>query len=157
MRISRLFPAIGLCGLVACGDSAPTAPTSVPPPALGPRSGTWVGTLTDRVNGMGTVTLQLEDRPLDPSRSLLGGTWSASFPEVTRVEAGTIGGTSSGTTISVLLSPLTRPTCSPPAAFPSLAGSFTLTLDETGGLMTGSSLYADCDIGVTGRAELTKR
>ncbi|MFN2444141.1 MAG: hypothetical protein ABR606_00910 [Vicinamibacterales bacterium] len=157
MRISRLIPAVALVAAAACGDSTPTTPTPVPPPALGPRSGTWLGTLADRVNGTGTVTVQLEDRPLDGSRSLLSGTWTASFPLVARVDGGTVGGNGTDATVSVVLSPSTRPACTPPMFLSSLTGSFTLTLEGTGGRMTGSSLYAACDGGVSGRAELTKQ
>ncbi len=154
-RFPHLLFAVTLVTAGACGDSSrPTAPT--PPPALGERTGTWVGTLTDRLNGTGSIRLLLEDRPVGSGHSFVGGTWSASFPQAARNDAGTFGGAISGSVVSLLLTPTTPPVCGP-GFLSSLAGSFSLTLHAGSTSMAGSSSYITCNESADGRVELTKQ
>jgi hypothetical protein len=141
---------------VACRDSSgPTGPTP-PPPAVGELTGSWVGTLTDRLHGTGSVRLLLEDRPFGPGQSFLTGAWSASFPQVDRSHGGRFAGTTAGSDVSLHLVSTSRLPC-PPGFLSDLPASFLLTLQAGTPTMMGMSRYFACNEQADGRVELTKQ
>jgi hypothetical protein len=150
MRPSALLACLLLCA--GCGDDSPTAPSA--PPPTGARSGAWVGTLADPVNGTGTLRLDLEERVGDGA-SLLGGTWAMAFADAQRNARGSLSGLVTGTQMTVLGSTEPPPACPPvPFATPGLLSvSATFTSTE----LTGSYRFSTCTESTTGTIALRRQ
>lgn len=149
--MTRLVTLIALVTALGCAsDAPPTAPS----PAPGANSGTWVGTTSDSLNGAGTLRLELTELTVDVSRSLLGGTWRAEYPD--GGATGTVAGLRNGAAIDVVLEPSTLRPC-PPALFPSRAGAYSVTLTVGAGTMAGAYNYQSCDGVVPGTLSLERR
>lgn len=141
--------------LTACGAGAAGSPTA--PSGAGPRSGTWLGTLTGPDDVAGTVRLTIEERRIDDVRSLVAGTWSATYQDASRNGAGTLGGTITGAAGSLLLAPFTPPPCAS-GPFASAVGSYSapqLTISNAS--IHGPYSQATCAGSLTGTLTLAKQ
>jgi hypothetical protein len=140
----------------ACASSSPTAPTG--PAASGPRTGVWSGTVSDPVNGTGTIRIELSDYPLDNARSLLSGTWSTAHTDATKNGSGALSGTAMGATVALAMNPSTPPPCPPGTLFGAAAGSYISTaLSQGATAITGSYLFTTCDGSASGTLDLRKQ
>lgn len=157
---TALVVSLSLVALLATAcSSAPTAPS---PPEfvlpIGPRTGTWTGTLTDASNGQGRVSVTLQDTPV-AGESVLTGTWSATFANAARNASGDVSGSiSTGGAIRLFLTRRPALTCANGASGASAAGSFlgdVLSLTSTA--VTGSYTYVECTGSVPGTLTLTKQ
>jgi hypothetical protein len=149
--------ALTLCAVLAAacgsGGGSPTAPSA--PPATGPRSGVWQGTLTDDTGVAGTLRLTLEERSVDASSSVVSGSWSTIYQDTARNGSGTVLGTITGSVGSLLLTSSTTATCSGP--FPAAIGSYNaprLTVSNVS--IEGPYSLALCTGTAPGRLALTK-
>ena len=118
------------------------------------RTGAWVGTLADSVNGTGTLRLDLEERVGDGA-SLLSGTWAMAFADAQRNARGSLSGLVTGTQMTVLGSTEPPPACPPvPFATPGLLSvSATFTAIE----LTGSYRFSTCTESTTGTITLRRQ
>lgn len=157
---STLALSLSLATLLATAcSSAPTAPT---PPEfvlpVGPRTGTWTGTLTDASNGQGRVSVTLQDTPM-AGESVLTGTWSATFVNAARNASGDVSGSvTAGGALRLFLTRRPALTCTNGASGAAAAGSFlgdVLSLTSTA--VTGSYIYVECTGSVPGTLTLTKQ
>jgi hypothetical protein len=159
MRTSSVVAAgLWLLFSAAC-SSSPTAP-SQPPFSVpsGPRTGSWIGTLGDPLNGQGQLSVTLADTPI-AGESVLTGTWTATFPNAARNASGDISG-SIATAGGIRLFLTRRPplTCGNGAPPPLAAGSFFGdVLSLTGNTITGTYTYVDCTGSAPGTLTLTKQ
>lgn len=126
MRRLASVAAAGFLAACAQGSTPPqnalTVPTAPTPTTV------YAGTITDSVGGSGSVTISLQS-----SGSIIGGTWTAAFPEQktwTRVVTGTVNGSSVTATAADCVESDTS-TC-----FPDCRQVFTGTLTATA--ITGS-------------------
>lgn len=141
---------------VACASSSPTGPTG--PAASGPRTGVWSGTVSDPVNGTGTLRIELSDYPLDSARSLLSGSWSTAYADATKNGSGSLSGTATGATIALAMNPATPPQCPPGTVFRAAAGSYLSTaLSQGATTIAGSYLLTTCDGSASGTLDLRKQ
>jgi hypothetical protein len=142
-----------LLPVIACTrSSTPTGPSRT-----GPRTGTWSGSITDSLNGTGTIRVVLEDHSVDNVRSLLTGTWTTSFTDAAKNAAGSLSGTAAGSSGTLSLVPTRPPECSRPIAFPGAVGSYIVpALTVSANQMTGAYVLATCDGSVAGTLELRR-
>ncbi len=138
--------------IVACSDDSPTAPTG--PPASGPRSGAWVGTIVDPANGSGTLRLDLGERVVDSSTSVLSGPWSMSFADSQRNARGTLSGLATGTQWAALGATDPPATC-PPGPFAS-PGTLSITATASTTEITGTFVYSVCTTTLSGPVALRR-
>jgi len=158
MTVSRFAPWLavltaGATVLAACGagSATPTAPS-----AAGPRSGVWRGTLNDANGPTGTLRLTLDERQVDATRSLVSGTWTASFEDRSRDGAGTLSGVITNAVGSMMLVPTTPHTCD--RVFAVTAGTIsTPQLAISARSMEGPYSQALCPGTATGTLTLTKQ
>ena len=144
----------GLTMCLGCSDS-PTAPTSGPDP--GPRTGTWLGTLTDGANGIAPLKVELRESPIG-DLGLLGGAWMATFATGATATTGDLTGTITGTTVQLTLRRAVPVTCPVPGPLPALNGSFVaLNLTLAGASISGPYAYQACGAPVSGMLELRKQ
>ena len=141
-----LFICAAVFASYGCGATgSPTAPSG-----QGPRSGMWQGTLVDLNDVAGALRLTIEERRIDDSRSLLSGTWSATFQDGSRNGAGTLSGTITGTTATLLLTPSTPPACAS-GPFAATIGSYSAPqLTVSGASIQGAYSQATCTGAVSG-------
>ncbi|MBP7775846.1 MAG: hypothetical protein KA371_01810 [Acidobacteria bacterium] len=148
--------ALVICAVAfaACGSGAgsPTAPSGA-----GPQSGTWLGTITDLNNVVGTLRLTIDERRIDGSRSLVSGSWSATFQDASRNGAGTLGGTITGATGTLLLTPVAPPACAS-GPFASVIGSYSAPqLAISSAAIQGPYSQSTCTGSLTGTLTLSKQ
>jgi hypothetical protein len=149
MRPSALLAFLLLCA--GCSDDSPTAPSG--PPANGPRSGAWVGTLTDPVNGTATLRFDLVEQ-MDGGVSLVGGTWAMAFADPQRNVRGSVSGLLTGSRWEALGS--TEPPIScPPAPF-TFPGLLSVTGTFTSSELTGTLRYERCTVSESGAISLRR-
>lgn len=140
----------------ACNSSSPTSPSG--PTANGPRTGVWVGTASDPVNGTGTLRLELNDHALDDARSLLSGTWSTSYADAAKNGRGPVSGTATGATGALAMNPAVAQQCPSGTVFGGAAGSYVSTTLSIGSTtITGSYLLTTCTGSATGTLDLRKQ
>jgi hypothetical protein len=149
MRRTCLAILFAAAPVLGCGDESPTAPSRTPTTI----SRVWAGTLSDDLNGAGT--LRVEGSGAGPA---LLGTWTAQFPASTKSGQALINLSPLPTTggFAFILNPTARPTCSDPLFGP-LAGSFLLQLTGTENALSGTAIYYDCTRVYPGRVELTRQ
>jgi hypothetical protein len=156
-RVAVLHAAWLATALAGCQDSrrdAPTAPT-VPQPTL---SGRWAGVVANPLTGAGRLSLTIDERPVDTTRSALLGTWRVSFDRSAESKEGTISGFLSLSVAEINLYVLPRQTCSPAVLPFSIAGdSFALRVETTPALMTGTATYFACTEASDGTVELSRQ
>jgi hypothetical protein len=144
------LPAVIACAAVVvtsgCSDKSPTAPSS------GPRTWTWVGTISDAMHGSGQVTITASG-----ASSVVLGTWVVRFSG--RETSGQVIGDLSkiGTAQPVFLMNPDVPLSCPNFPSASITGGFWLELSGSEASMSGTSRYFSCDALVEGRAELTRQ
>lgn len=154
-RFTWRLAALTTCAVVlaACGaDSVtPTAPSST-----GGRSGVWLGTLHEVSGITGSLRLTLEERQVDARRSLITGTWTASYEVRSRDGSGTLTGTITDAIATLLLTPSTPGECD--QVLPVAAGTYStpqLTVSATS--IQGAYSQLLCAGTATGRLTLTKQ
>jgi hypothetical protein len=142
-----------LLPLMAC--TRPSTPTG--PSPTGPRTGTWSGSITDSLNGTGTIRVVLQDLSVDNVRSLLTGTWTTTFADAAKNASGSLSGTATGSSGTLSLVPTRPPECSRPIAFPGAVGSYIVpALNVSANQMTGAYVLATCDGSVAGTLDLRR-
>lgn len=137
-------------GSTAC-DSSPTQPSDTS------RSGVWTGTVTDSVNGAGTLRVVLEERRIDAQNSFWTGTWTTTFPVVANNGSGTLVGGVTGTKAMLSLTPTQATTCPNPSPFQVGVGNYTapdLTADAA--RISGPYQFASCTALVSGTLDLRR-
>ena len=102
-------------------STTPTAPTPGIP--RGPRSGTWIGTVTDPANGNGALRVDLDELVIGEAQSVLNGTWTTTFSDATKNGAGEVAGSISGTTAQLILRRAVPLSCANPGLVPAVYGS----------------------------------
>lgn len=148
--VATLGAAMGL----GCRDS-PTAPT--PGPGAGPRSGAWLGTLTDGANGTGPLTVEFRESTIG-DLGLLGGAWTATFAGGAVNATGDLSGTIAGATVQLTLRRAVPVSCPMPGPLPALNGSFVaLDLTLAGTVISGPYTYQSCGPPVAGWLELRQQ
>lgn len=151
MRCSRRFAATVLAvtlSLSGCGTS-PTEPT-----ASG-WGGVWTGTLSDSVNGIGTLRVVLDDHRIDDTQSFWTGTWAATYTSRGDTASGLLAGGVNGAIAMFSLSPASPRSCTPPVTFPSAVGAYQLTnVTATSAGMRGAYLLSTCTGSIDGQLEL---
>jgi hypothetical protein len=154
-RFTRHLAVLTTCAvmLAACGAASltPTAPSST-----GGRSGVWLGTLNEVSGATGSLRLTLEERQVDTRRSLITGTWTASYQARSRDGAGTLTGTITDALATLLLVPSTPVECD--QVLPLAAGAYStgsLTVSATS--IQGPYSQLLCAGTVTGTLTLTKQ
>lgn len=140
-----------LITLPACGDDSPTSPS----PTLGPRTGTWVGPVNDPLNGSGTLRAEITELTIDASRSLIGGSWTATFADSSRNAAGNIGGIRSAGALSITAFPATTPSCTPAPQVTTGAYSIEASFSATD--ITGTYRFSSCTDSVSGTIALRRQ
>lgn len=167
----RLAPIVAvIVSLAGCGGgsrSLPTSPTlselrrtttiSTPTPTTpttssGSPAGTWSGSITDPVSGVGTVQLSLTEVP---PNSLLGF-WSVDFRNPDSATGTAVGSlASSGYAIAMNVQP---PPCAPGSGGPALIGFTLVNIIVTSTRLTADSLRISCSATSLGPAiSLSKR
>jgi hypothetical protein len=142
---------LSLTVLPACGDDSPTSPS----PTFGPRTGTWVGPVSDPVNGSGTLRAEITELTIDASRSLIGGSWAATFAESSRNAAGNIGGIRSADELSITAYPATAPSCTPAAQ--ATPGAYLIEASFSATEITGTYRFSTCRDSVSGTIALRRQ
>ncbi|MCC6987394.1 MAG: hypothetical protein IT181_00250 [Acidobacteria bacterium] len=153
-RFALRLAATTVCGaiLASCGGqgATPTAPSST-----GTRSGVWQGTLNEASGTTGTLRLTVEERQVDARRSLLTGTWTASYQDRARDGAGSLTGTITDATGTLLLVPSTPGACD--RVLLAAAGSYSASeLAISAASMRGAYSQLLCTSTITGTLSLTK-
>ena len=150
--LNTLITLLALSAATGCSKS-PTAPTPGLP--SGPRSGTWVGTLTDPSNGSGAVRMQLDELATGPGQSFVSGTWSATFGDASNNATGSVTGAITGPTGQLSLQRTVPLACASPGPTAFLSGSFfAQTLSVGAATMTGDYQFQACSGVVNGRLDL---
>ena len=154
MRSLTALAAMLVLALSPGCSTTPTTPTpSVP---RGPRSGTWVGTVTDPSNGSGVLRVQLEELVLGNTQSLLNGTWTAAFSDATKNGSGDVSGSVTGTAVQVTFRRSVPLTCANPGPVAAVYGSyFSLNLAVAGSTISGPYNFQTCTTAVSGALTLT--
>ncbi len=135
-------------------STTPTAPTLGVP--RGPRSGTWVGTVTDSSNGSGALRVQLEELVIGNAQSLLNGTWAATFSDASKNGGGDVSGSIFGNMVQVTFRRAVPLSCANPGPIPAVYGSyFSLDLAIAGTTISGPYNYQTCTAAVSGALTLT--
>lgn len=154
-RFTLCLAVLTVCGafLASCGDqrATPTAPSGT-----GTRSGVWQGALNESSGTTGTLRLTLEERQVDTRRSLVTGTWTASYPDRSRDGAGTLTGTITDAIGTLLLVPSQSGDCD--RVLLAATGTYStpqLTISAT--TIRGSYSQLLCTSTVTGTLTLTKQ
>lgn len=119
----------------ACGgnDTSPTSSNSY--------TGTWVGTVSSPIAGTGTIRATMAE-----SGPNLSGTWSATYPDISNNNSGTLTGSVTGVSISLVLR------SSVPASCP-----YTLTGVRSGNTITGTFATFNCTGSSSGPFSVTKQ
>jgi hypothetical protein len=136
----RAFSVVTLAAVVAvaCGR-APAAPSDEV-------AGTWVGSVSDRTAGMGTLTLHLTT-----DRGGVGGTWAMDFAADGNDRNGTVGGSLIGPRLVAGLTPDSPFVC---ASDPAISGVLTLTATVVGSKLSGSYAGFGCGAVLSGAVDL---
>ena len=143
-RLLRLAPMrslllVAVLLVVGCGNDSPTAPT--PPPFT--FTGTWAGSVTWNVEGLGpgmaTVTIT-------QTGTALSGTWATTYSDATRNSGGAFEGTATGMALSGRIFP----------GDPNLCPS-TVNGTVRGDVMTGTHATYDCSVTAAGTLTLTRQ
>lgn len=131
-EMQRVIMVAAAAVLAACGAKSSTAPI---PAEI---AGTWLGPVTDALQGSGTLSFSLAQ-----TGDSVTGTWSITYANSAADVSGLAAGDVSGSTISILLRPSNPPTCQ--------YGPFRITATVTGtSAMSGSYSSVECANGDTG-------
>jgi hypothetical protein len=156
MKLLVPFATIALAVVPAC-SKAPTTPSPIPGFSGGANGGAWAGQLSDTANGRGMLRLAVEEAPIGNGRSVLGGTWSATFDDATANASGTLSGGVAGTEAQLTLRRSTPLICPNPGPVTSAYGSFFApTLVIGGNAITGPYDYIACGGTAAGRLDLRR-
>jgi hypothetical protein len=101
------------------------------------------------------MRVELTELSIDASRSLLGGTWAATFSDPTRNAAGNVGGILSAGHMTVSATPTAPTTCTPAPLVP--PGGFSIAATVAANDITGTYTFGTCSGSFPGTISLGRQ